>query len=169
MCLGVDLLGLILLWVLCASWIWIFVSFPIFKMFSSVISSNKFSAPFSLSSTSGKPIMQMLLHLMILLSYLNVFSFFIIFFLFPVQLDCFPLLCPPGHWFVLLLFLVYYVFHPVFLIVNWVLHLWFFFNVFYLFVEDLTEVLHSFLKSSGYLYDHYFRFSIRHITYLCFV
>ena len=28
-------------------------------------------------------------------------------------------------------------------------------NVFYLFVKGLTEVFHSFLKSSAYLYDHF--------------
>ena len=41
-----------------------------------------------------------------------------------------------------------------------------FFYVFYLLVNSLPEVLCSFLKPSEYLYDYYFKFSIRHITYL---
>ena len=42
----------------------------------------------------------------------------------------------------------------------------FLFYVLYVFVEGLVKVLHSFLKSSEYFYDHYFKFSIRHKTYL---
>ena len=41
--------------------------------------------------------------------------------------------------------------------------------VFYLFVKRLTEVLHFFLRCSEYLSDHYFKLSIRHITYLSFI
>ena len=48
-CLRVYLLLWILWAVLCASWIWISVSFPRLGKFSAIISSNKFSAPFSLS------------------------------------------------------------------------------------------------------------------------
>ena len=35
----------------------------------------------------------------------------------------------------------------------------------YLFIKDLTEVLHSFLECVEYLYDHYFKLSIRHINF----
>lgn len=81
MCFVVDLLGLVLLGALCASKIWISFSFPRFGKFSAIISSDKFSAPFTLSS-SGILIMQMLLYLMVLVSSLNLFSFFIILFFF---------------------------------------------------------------------------------------
>lgn len=57
MYLGVDILGLIF-WVdLCASWIWLSVSFLTLGKFSAIISSGKISAPFSF----GVPLMQMLL------------------------------------------------------------------------------------------------------------
>ena len=49
MCLGVELLRLILLQALCASWIWISVSFPRCGNFLTIISSNKI---FALSSIS---------------------------------------------------------------------------------------------------------------------
>ena len=58
---------------------------PQIKQFSAIISSNKFSAPFSLSSLPGIPIMQMLLCLMMLLSSLNLFSVLLFFFLITVQ------------------------------------------------------------------------------------
>ena len=89
-------------------------------------------------------------------------------FLFPlsVQLDCFLLFCHTGHWSILLplvhcLFhLLYYEFHllrSLSLIGS--------FYVFFLFVKGLTKVLHSFLQSCEYLYDHYFKFFIRNIYY----
>ena len=78
MCLGVDLLGLILLGVLSASWIWILVSFSRLGNFPTIIYSNRFSAPFCLSSTFGIPIMQMLLCLMMALFPLIYSPFFIV-------------------------------------------------------------------------------------------
>lgn len=54
-CFVVVLFGFLLLGTLCASWTWISVSFPRLEMFSAITSSNKFSAPFSLSSPSGLP------------------------------------------------------------------------------------------------------------------
>ena len=50
MCLGVFLLGFILPRTLCASWIWLTISFPMFGKFSTIMSSNIFSGPFSLPS-----------------------------------------------------------------------------------------------------------------------
>ena len=47
-CLCVGLLLLIWMGVLCASGIWMSVSFPRFGMFPAITSSNKFSSPFSL-------------------------------------------------------------------------------------------------------------------------
>ena len=49
-CLGVFLLGFILPGTLCASWTWVVISFPMLGKFSTIISSNIFSGPFSLSS-----------------------------------------------------------------------------------------------------------------------
>ena len=49
-CLGVDLFGFILFGTLCASCIWIFVSFCRFIKFSAKILSHTFSTPFSFSS-----------------------------------------------------------------------------------------------------------------------
>ena len=54
-CLGVDLLGLIFLGALCASWAWVSVSLSKFRKFSAIVSSNKFSACFSLPSPLGSP------------------------------------------------------------------------------------------------------------------
>ena len=83
---------------LCASWIWISVSFPRLGKFSAIISSNKFSAAFSLSSLSGTPIILMLLCLMESLSSLSLFSFYIILLsLSFVQLNYFPLVCFLRH------------------------------------------------------------------------
>ena len=52
-CFGVVLLWLILFLILCASCTWMSVSFPRLENFSSLMPSNLFSVPFSLSSTSG--------------------------------------------------------------------------------------------------------------------
>ena len=46
-------------------------------------------------------------------------------------------------------------------IIHWVLHLWC-----VIFVLGLADFIYPLLKSSEYLYDHYFKFSITHIT--CF-
>ena len=64
MCLGIFLLWFILPGTLCTSWTWVAISFPMLGKFSTIISSNIFSGPFSLSSPSGTRIMRMLLHLM---------------------------------------------------------------------------------------------------------
>ena len=48
MCLGVFLLGFILYGTHCTSWTWVAISFPILGKFSTIISSNIFSGPFSL-------------------------------------------------------------------------------------------------------------------------
>ena len=85
MCLGVFLLGFIVYGTLCASWTWLAISFPMLGKFSTIMSSNIFSGPFSLSSPSRTPILRMLLHLMLsqrplrLSSFLFVLFFFILF------------------------------------------------------------------------------------------
>ena len=56
MCLGVVLFGLILFGTLCVSWTWMSVSFPSLGTFSAIMSSNMFSAPFSLSVLFLRPL-----------------------------------------------------------------------------------------------------------------
>ena len=76
MCLGVDLFGFILFGTLCASSTWMSVSFSRLGKFSAIISSDKFSAPFSVSSLSGPPMMQMVVHSMLSQNFLKLSSFF---------------------------------------------------------------------------------------------
>ena len=56
-CLGVFFFGLTPFGTLCASWTWMSISFPMLGKFSTIISSNIFSGPFSFSSPSGTLIM----------------------------------------------------------------------------------------------------------------
>ena len=56
MCLGMFLLRFILPGTLCTSWTWVAIYFPMLGKFLTVISSNIYSGPFSLSSPSGTPI-----------------------------------------------------------------------------------------------------------------
>ena len=63
MCLSVFLLGFILYGALCASWTWLTIYFSMLGKFSTIISSKILSYPFFFSS-SGTPIIQMLVHLM---------------------------------------------------------------------------------------------------------
>ena len=65
MCLGVFLLGFILYRTLCTSWTWLTISFAMLGKFSTIISSNIFSVPFFFSSSSGTPIIQMLVRLIL--------------------------------------------------------------------------------------------------------
>ena len=64
MCLSVIILVFMLYGTLCPSWTWEAISFSMLGKFPTIVSSNIFSGPFSLSSPSGTPIMRMLLHLM---------------------------------------------------------------------------------------------------------
>ena len=60
MCLGMFLLGFILCGTLCASWTWLTISFSVLGKFSTIISSKIFSYSFFFSSSSGTPIIWML-------------------------------------------------------------------------------------------------------------
>ena len=53
MCLGMFFLGFILYGTLCASWIWMTISFSILGKFSTIICSKIFSYHFFFSSSSG--------------------------------------------------------------------------------------------------------------------
>ena len=65
MCLGMFLLGFILYGTLCASWTWLTISFSMWGKFSTIISSKIFSYPFFFSSSSGTPMIQMLVCLIL--------------------------------------------------------------------------------------------------------
>ena len=65
MCLGMFLFGFILYETLCASWAWLTISLSTLGKFSTRISSKVFSYPFFFSSSSGNPIIQMLVHLIL--------------------------------------------------------------------------------------------------------
>ena len=92
---------------------WLTISFPILGKFSTkTISSNIFSDPFSLSSPSETPIMQMLVHLTLSQRTLRLTSFFFFFHFFSIF--CFTAVistfCLPGHLSVPLPQLFFYLF-----------------------------------------------------------
>ena len=63
-CLGLFHLEFFLYGTLCASWTWLSSSFSMLGKFSTIISSKIFSYPFFYSSSSGTPIIRILVHLM---------------------------------------------------------------------------------------------------------
>ena len=67
MYLGIFPFGFILYRTLCASWIWLTISFSMLGKSSTIISSKTFSYPFFFfsSSSSGIPIILMLVHLIL--------------------------------------------------------------------------------------------------------
>ena len=100
--LGVFLLGFILYVILCASWTWLTISFSMLGKFSTIISSKIFSYCLFFSS-SGTPIIQMLVCLILsqsLWNYPQVFSFFL---LYSALQKLFPPIYLPAPWFILLL------------------------------------------------------------------
>ena len=94
------LLGFILYRTLCTSWTWLF-PFPCWGNFPTIISSKIFSYPFFFSSSSGTPIILMLVHL--ILSQRSLRQFFSFFLLYSALQKLFPPFYLPAHWFVLLL------------------------------------------------------------------
>ena len=77
MCLGVFHLGFILIGILWVSWTWVIISFPILGKFSTIISPSIFSRSVFLSS-SGTPMIQMLVHLTLSQRPLRLSSFLLI-------------------------------------------------------------------------------------------
>ena len=83
MCPGMFLLGFILYGALCTSWTWLTISFSMMGKFSTIISSKIFSYPFFFSYSSGTPVIQMLVHLILSQRSLRLSSvLFILFILF---------------------------------------------------------------------------------------
>ena len=99
LCLGVFLLWFILPGTLWASWTWLTISFPMSGKFSAIILSNIFLGPFSLSSPSGTPKMQILVCLTLFQRSHRLCSFFFSFHSFFYILFCSSdfHLCPQGH------------------------------------------------------------------------
>ena len=103
MCLGVFLFGFILYRTLCASWTWLTISFSMLGKFSTIISSKNFSYPFFFFSSSGTPIIQMLVCLILSQRSLRLSSVLFILLLYSVLWKLFPTFYLPAHWFLLLL------------------------------------------------------------------
>ena len=101
-CLGVFLLEIIPPGTLCVSWTWLTISFSILGEVFNYYLFKYFLRSFSLSSPSGTPIMQMLVHLMFFQRSLRLSSFLLFFLLYPVLQQWFLPFCPPGHLSVLL-------------------------------------------------------------------
>ena len=81
-CFSMSLLGFILYGTVCTSWTWVTISFPLLEKFLTVISSDICSGHLYFSSSSGTPIVRMLVHLMLSQSSLILFIFFFFFILF---------------------------------------------------------------------------------------
>uniref|UniRef100_A0A4X1WB81 Uncharacterized protein n=1 Tax=Sus scrofa TaxID=9823 RepID=A0A4X1WB81_PIG len=94
-CLGLGLFGFNLFGALCAFCILISVSFR-FGKFSTIISSNIFSIPFSFSSPSGTPIMCIFVFFVLSHRSLILLSCFSFGFLSAVVIECFPLFYLPS-------------------------------------------------------------------------
>ena len=114
---GVFLLGFIMHGTLCGSWTWLAISFSILGKFSTIISSKISSYPFFFSSSSGTPIIWMLVHLKLSQRSLRLSSevsetFFSFFLLYSALQKLFPPFYLPAHWFVLLLPIFWYCFLP---------------------------------------------------------
>ena len=72
--------GFILYGTLLGYWTWVAISSPMLGMLLTIISSNIFSHPFFLSTSSETPIIQMLVHLMLSQQSLRLYLFLFIMF-----------------------------------------------------------------------------------------
>ena len=101
-CLGVFLLGFILYGTLCACWTWLTISFSMLGKFTTIISLKIFSYPFFFSSSSGTPIIWMLVHLIWSQRSLRLCQLFLFFLLYSALQKLFLPFYLPTHWFILL-------------------------------------------------------------------
>ena len=99
-CLGVFLLGFILYGTLCASWIWLTISFSMLEECSTIISSKIFSYSFFFSS-SGTPIIWMLVYL--IWSQMSLRPSSVLFFLYTLFCSSEVVSTILSSWFILLL------------------------------------------------------------------
>ena len=100
LCLSVFLLGFVLYGTVCDSSTWVAISFPKLGKFSTKICCNSLSDPFSSSCSSGTPIIQTMLWLM--LSQKSLWWSISFFFLYSAPQQLFPPFCVPPHLSVLL-------------------------------------------------------------------
>ena len=107
MYLGMFLLGFILYGTLCASWTLLAISVSMLGKFSTLISSKIFSYPFFLFSSSGTPIIQMLVCLILSWRSLRLSSVLFIFLLYSALQKLFPPFYLPAHSFVVLQIICY--------------------------------------------------------------
>ena len=108
MCLGVFLLSFILYGTLCASWTWLTISFSMLGKFSTIICLKFFSYPLFFFSSSGIPIIWMLVHLILSGGLWDYPQFLLVFLLYSALQKLFPSFYLPANWFVLLLHIFYY-------------------------------------------------------------
>ena len=102
MYLHMFVLGFYLYGTLWATWTWLIISFSMLGKFSAIISSKIFSYPFFFSS-SGTPIIRMLVHLILSQRSLRLSSALSFFLLYSALQKLFPSFYLPAHWFILLL------------------------------------------------------------------
>ena len=85
-------------WGLCASWTYMSISFTKLGKFSFIIFSNKFSISYSSSSSSGIPMILMLVCLRCPRDFLYYLHFYELLFLLAVLVECLFLLYIPNCW-----------------------------------------------------------------------
>ena len=150
-------LGLSCLELSCTSWTWLTVSFPMLGKFSTIIPSNILGGPFSLSSPSGTPIIQMLVLAQWSLKFYSFFFHSIFYILFCVSdfhhsrslihssISVNLLLIPSSALFMLVCSLV--------------LDL----------CKHFLHLLHSFIEILDHLHCHYSEFFFWKVAYLHFI
>ena len=154
------------------------ISFPILGTFSTIISSKIFSVPFFFSSSSGIPVTQMLMYLILSQRSLRLSSILYILFSFILLLSSYfhhssfsSHICSSALVILLLVPSRIFLISVIVLLISVSL----FFYFFYVLGDCINglncflHLLHSIFKSSEHLCYHYFDFSFRSIAYFLFV